>query len=99
MPDALLTLFVAHFACTITAEARTLSAEEVAQCSAVYHEIKLSFVPDIDAGAYQTLSPTEKAAANREGYLAFVAWRTANPDLVTHLEEVARGEATLAAAL
>ena len=96
MTDHLLALIAAHFACSDMAATRPLSIGEVEHCAAVYHEIKLSFVPGIDADAYVRLSPEKKMATNKEGFLAFLAWRAAHPGLVAHLEDVAQGKTTLA---
>ena len=95
MTTELLTLIAAYFACAETAEQRHLSIDEVNACNAVYQQVKLSFVPGVDAGHFVQLSAKERNAVNRAGYLAFYTWRRDNPDTVRHLERVARGEVEL----
>ena len=97
MTTKLLTLIVAHIACGDVAEDRRLSMDEVTYCSAIYQEIKLAFVPGVDPQAYVGMSVAEQHAVNKQGYIAFRAWRIDNPGTVRHLERVARGEAELGA--
>lgn len=95
MTNELLTLIVAHIACSNMASERPLSIEEVHYCSAVYQEIKLAFVPGMDRETYTTLSTEAQHSANMEGYIAFHEWRIDNSSTVQHLERVARGELEL----
>lgn len=98
MTTKLLSLIVAHIACADVAAKRPLSMAEVDYCSAIYQEIKLAFVPGVDPGSYAALSVEEQHAINKQGYLAFHAWRTDNPGTLRHLERVARGEVELGVA-
>ncbi|MEM9425311.1 MAG: hypothetical protein AAGA06_01285 [Pseudomonadota bacterium] len=95
MTTKLLTLIITHFACSDIAAVRPLSQNEVLYCSAIYQEIKLAFVPGVDPKSYASLPLAEQHGVNKEGYLAFRAWRIDNPETVEHLERVARGEAKL----
>jgi hypothetical protein len=95
MTNELLTLIVAHIACADMAVERQLSMGEVRACSAIYQEIKLAFVPDIDTRSYGRLSMAEQHAVNMAGYMAFHEWRVDNPGTLRHLERVARGETKL----
>lgn len=95
MTQELLALIVAHIVCADTAQERYLSMHEVQYCNAIYQEIKLAFVPGVDAAAYVTMSTREQHAVNMEGYLAFHTWRIDNPSTIRHLERVARGEVAL----
>lgn len=98
MTTELLALIAAHFACTEIAEQRRLSLDEVQYCRGVYEDIKLAFVPGVDAQDFANLSQDERIAVNKMGFLAFIDWRRKNPMMVRHLEAVARGEAKLATA-
>lgn len=98
MTDHLLALIATHLACADVAETRPMSWYEIRTCSAVLQDIRLNFVPDIDRLQYRTLTPQEKYAVDQRGSSAFEAWRAANPALVFHLEQVARGETELAVA-
>lgn len=95
MTNELLTLIVTHIACSDMAVERQMSMQEVQYCSAVYQEIKLAFVPQIDMQTYVRLPAEDQHAANIEGYMAFREWRIDNPGTVRHLERVARGEVDL----
>ena len=96
MTDHLLALIAAHFACAEVSDTRPLSYHEIDRCGAIYQEIKLHFVPDMDRQTYHRLSIEDKVSVNRQGFDAFIAWREQNPHLVAHLEDVARGKAKLA---
>ncbi|MGR3513767.1 MAG: hypothetical protein ACU0GG_13470 [Paracoccaceae bacterium] len=97
MTADLLALIALHFACAdITAE-RQPSSSEMAQCSVIYEEIKLAFVPGVSAKNYAGLSQKEQTAVSLAGYVAFSDWRDQNVDMVAHLERVARGEEDLRA--
>lgn len=96
MTSELLALIAAHFACSDMASERYLSPGEIQYCSAIYQEIKLSFVPGVDLETYFQLSAPEQSAVNKEGFTAFYTWRLENPEIVQHLERVARGEELLA---
>lgn len=95
MTNELLTLIVTHIACADMAAERPLSMSEIQFCSAIYQEIKLGFVPGVDAHRYSGLSLAEQHAVNMEGYMAFYEWRVDNPGTLRHLERVARGEIKL----
>ncbi|MCV6593103.1 MAG: hypothetical protein OIF48_09145 [Silicimonas sp.] len=98
MTSEFLSLVVLHFACADLSETRPLNGGEVLYCSTVYQEVKLSFMPDLDLAAYRALPLADQGAVNSEAYLRFVAWRAAHPELVAHLERVARGEEGLSEA-
>ena len=98
MTNELLSLIVGYLACGQIAEERFLSPQEVQYCSVIYQEIKLAFVPGVDARAYYELSPSEQHAVNTKGFTAFYAWRQDNPETVSYLERVARGEVELGTA-
>ena len=98
MTTELLALVAAHFACADIAEQRRMSFDEIQYCSGVYKEIKLAFVPGVDAEDFANLTRDEQIAVNKSGYLAFIDWRRRCPEMVSHLEAVARGEAELATA-
>jgi len=100
MTSELTALIILHFACAnISAErplsAQALSAQEFHTCSAIYQEIKLAFVPDVDTQRYIQMTAEDRARVNREGFQQFYQWRQDNPATVNHLERVARGEARL----
>lgn len=76
--------------CSEAAEVRMLDRGEVATCTAIYTEVKLEFVPHVDIADYRRMSATERAAVNIEGYAAYLAWRSANPELVADMEADAR---------
>ncbi len=85
-----LALIASYFLCSEAAEVRVLSRAEVDTCTSIYTEVKLGFLPDVDLAVYQSMSATERAAVNRRGYAAFVAWRAENADLVAEMEANAR---------
>lgn len=95
MTNELLSLIVGYIACGQIAEERYLSPQEVQVCSAVYQEIKIAFVPDVDTRAYFSLSPEEQHSVNKAGFTAFYVWRQDNADTMAFLERVARGEVLL----
>ncbi len=95
MTTEVLALIAAYFACSDLAEQRQLTIEEVDACNVIYQNVKLSFVPGVDARRFQQLSSKERYAVNRTAYLAFHAWQEENPSTVQYLERVARGEVAL----
>lgn len=95
MTNELLSLIVGYLACGHMAEERFLTPHEVQYCSVIYQEIKLAFVPGVDTRAYFEMAPEDQHAINRAGFTAFYAWRQDNPDTVSFLERVARGEVQL----
>lgn len=95
MTSEFLSLVVLHLACGDLSESRPLNGGEVLYCSAVYQELKLSFIPGLDLAGYRALPLEDQGAINNEAYLRFVDWRAENPGLIAHLERVARGEAPL----
>lgn len=88
-PEAI-ALIAAYFTCSEAAELRVLERTEAEACAAAYMEIKVGFVPNVDMQAYQSMTPEERADVNRRGYAGYVAWRAANPDLVSQMEAEAR---------
>ena len=98
MTTKILALIASYFACADVAEQRLLSLEEARRCGDLYHDVKLSFVPGVDADDFAALSVEERIAVNRSGFLAFAEWRRGHPEMVRHLRAVARGEAELAKA-
>ena len=97
MTTELLTLIAVHFACSQMSDTHLMTQTEIEHCTAVYDNVKLSFVPGVSARNFAELSVAEKSAVNTAGYLAFSAWRDANADTVAHLQRVARGEEALKA--
>lgn len=95
MTTEVLALIAAYFACSDLAEQRQLTIEEVDACNVIYQNVKLSFVPGVDARRFQQLSSKERYAVNRTAYLALHAWQEENPSTVQYLERVARGEVAL----
>ncbi|MEM9844519.1 MAG: hypothetical protein AAF965_06940 [Pseudomonadota bacterium] len=95
MTNEILTLIVAHFACADLAIERPLTVSEAQYCGAVYQQVKLAFVPGVTSEDFVELSAAERHAVSMSGYRAFYTWRTENPDRVSFLERVARGETTL----
>ena len=93
MTSELTALIILHFACANISAERPLSAQEFHTCSAIYQEIKLAFVPDVDTQRYIQMTAEDRARVNREGFQQFYRWRQDNPATVDHLERVARGEA------
>jgi len=87
-----LALIVSYFLCSEAAEVRVLDRAEIETCTNIYTEVKLGFLPDIDMAAYQSMTAVERAAANRRGYAAYVAWRADNADLVAEMEADARDQ-------
>ncbi|MEM6386799.1 MAG: hypothetical protein AAF718_11250 [Pseudomonadota bacterium] len=95
MTNELLSLIVGYLACGQIAEERYLSYDEVQYCSAIYQEIKIAFVPNVDTRGYFEMSPKDQHAVNKAGFTAFYTWRQDNPETVSFLERVARGEVQL----
>ncbi|MEQ9037895.1 MAG: hypothetical protein RIE24_06035 [Silicimonas sp.] len=98
MTSELLALIATHFACADIADQRMMNVDEVRTCGAVYQQIKIAFVPGVDARDFAQLSLQERVAVNKAGFLAFLDWRRAHPEMVRHLESVARGEVELSRA-
>ena len=61
-----------YYACDALAADYVLPPAKATECSAIYREIKLTFVDN---------DPSRL----REGYLAFKAWEGRNPDIVRRL--------------
>lgn len=61
--------------CSEQAEKRILSHAEAAQCLDAYLRLKLSFLPDMNMGAFLQLDPEDRWAVNMRGYDAYVAWK------------------------
>lgn len=95
MTTEFLALIATYFACADAASERNLGASEVLRCAAIYQDVKFGFLPGVDLEDYALLSPEERSTVNREGFLAYLMWRRANPDLVDRLEKAARGEGPL----
>ncbi|WP_039016873.1 hypothetical protein [Halocynthiibacter namhaensis] len=87
-----LALIAAYLMCSETAETRVLDRSEVETCTSLYMEVKLGFVPDVDVEEYDTMTTTERAEINQQGYAGYVAWRVANPELVEQMEADAVGQ-------
>ena len=66
--------YVAYQQCSNAALERHLSKDEVLLCSAIYLELKLSFVEDVTAVDYSRLVSAERARVSKEGYLAYRKW-------------------------
>ena len=88
-PEAL-ALITAYLMCSEAAEVRVLDRTEVETCTSIYMDVKLGFVPDVDANEYQLMSAVKRADVNQQGYAGYVAWRASNPDLVAEMEADAR---------
>ncbi|MBO9406180.1 hypothetical protein J7399_01975 [Shimia sp. R9_1] len=93
MTPETLALITAYFVCSVAAEERVLTRTEVETCSALYVDTKLSFLPDVDAAAFAAMTTEQRAKTNRRGYVAYLAWRAANPALVEEIEAKARSVA------
>ena len=63
-----------HAACSAAAKTRAMAGSEARLCTQAFLRIKLAFLADIDAATYASLSPQDRAAANRAGYAAYRAW-------------------------
>lgn len=85
-----LALIASYFLCSEAAELRVLDRAKVEACTAIYIEVKLGFLADVDLVAYQSMEATQRADANQRGYLAYIAWRAENADLVGEMEAEAR---------
>jgi hypothetical protein len=94
MTPETLALITAYFVCSATAEERVLTRTEVETCSTLYMDTKLSFLPEVDPAAYAAMTTEQRAKVNQLGYAAYVAWRTANPDLVAEMEAEAMAQIT-----
>lgn len=77
-PDATLSERLAYYQiykqCADSALQRQLDRDEVLRCTAVYIELKLSFVDGVTLANYPYLDASTRARVNREGYLAFRDW-------------------------
>ena len=67
-------LYRTYRQCSDEAVRRFLSQDEVLGCSAVYLQLKLSFLEDVSLEDYAELSAVERARANSEGYRAYQEW-------------------------
>ena len=56
MTNELISLIVLHFACAEISENRILTPDEAQTCSAIYQDIKIAFLPDIDRQDFQTMT-------------------------------------------
>lgn len=98
MTNELLHLITVFFACEELAVSQMLSKAEAQYCSTVYEEIKLEFLPGVQASDIPGLSHEERSAVSQAGFLAFYNWRQDHPEMVQHLQRVARGEEELSRA-
>ncbi|WP_299893227.1 hypothetical protein [uncultured Ruegeria sp.] len=90
MTPETLALIATYLMCSEAAEIRVLDRSEVKNCTSIYMQVKLSFVPDFHIEDYRRATATERAALNQQGYASFLAWRVSNPDLVKEMEADAR---------
>ncbi|MFN3144636.1 MAG: hypothetical protein ACE368_04880 [Paracoccaceae bacterium] len=74
-----LQLVADYMVCSELAEIRVLHAAEAMACTTLYTEVKLSFLPNIDAADYAAMSVEERVDVNRQGYARYTAWRNAIP--------------------
>ena len=93
MSPEFISLVVAYFLCSARAETQMLGPDEARHCATTYASIKLELVPHSDRVAYAASSPAEQARIMREGYAAYRAWLSANPDLIRELQGQARAKA------
>ena len=75
VPD--MELLAQYETCSKEAESRVLTFDEATACSAHYLRLKLSFLPDMDAVAFEALPIAERWEVQKRGYAALVAWREA----------------------
>lgn len=92
MSSDFLALVVLHLACANLSETRPLEPGEMRACTAIYQEVKLAFIPGVDLATYRALPLEDQGRINTKAYLRFVAWRSANPDLLSYLDRLARGD-------
>lgn len=79
-----------HFICAESARVRPLDRAAIHVCSHVFQRLKIGFVPGMTIDRYDALSGEERARVNREGYMAWRAWVSANRDRVGDLRRAAR---------
>ena len=94
MPE-FLELLAHYYLCDATAAVRPMSAGEVVTCMGIYDDVKAFFAP-FDLAARGTL---ERHAQMVEGYLGFLNWQEANPDLVAEMRDTAMAQARGLAAI
>lgn len=87
-----LALIAAYFLCSETAEVRVLNQAEAVACVDTYTNVKLLFVDGVTRDEYDALTTHEQFEVNQAGYLAYVAWKEANPDLIEKLERDAQAQ-------
>ena len=87
-----LALIAAYFLCSETAETRVLNQAEAVACVDTYTDVKLLFVDGVARDDYDALTTQEQFEVNQAGYLAYMAWKVANPDLVKKLERDAQAQ-------
>lgn len=90
MGSEFLALVASYFLCSEAAKVQMLEQNEIAECSAIYTEVKLSFVPDVDLALYLQMDVDARVAINGQGYGGYVDWRKENPELVADMEADAR---------
>ena len=88
-PD-ILALIASYFLCSEAAEVRVLDRSETATCTALYMDMKLAFVPEVDLVEFNNLSVQDRARVNRQAYAGYLDWRSENPTLVQQMETEAR---------
>ncbi|MFY0681496.1 MAG: hypothetical protein JXR13_13060 [Thalassovita sp.] len=85
-----LALIAAYFLCSETAEIRVPTQAEAVACVDTYTDVKLLFIDGVTRDDYDALSTREQVEVNQTAYLAYVAWKDANTDLVKKLERDAQ---------
>lgn len=90
MTSQILALAAGYFLCSAAAEEHTLPKHRVAECTAIYTELKLAFTEVPSLSDFRSLVKEDRARVNRQGYLGFHSWMQQNPRLVASLREEAR---------
>lgn len=94
MTAEFMNLVAAFFLCNAEAEIRVLSAQEAHQCLGYQTAIKIELMEDVSPDDYAVMTTAERAEFGRQGYQAYLDWKSANPDLVSKLASQARDIAT-----
>lgn len=66
--------YQAYKECSDAALERHLAKDEVLLCTAIYLELKLSFVDGVSLADYAQLDTVSRAEVNKQGYRAYRAW-------------------------
>ena len=88
MPE-FLEILTLYYLCDATALVRPMASAEVEACMGVYDQVKAFFAP-FDLAPVGSL---ERHAQMIEGYLGFLNWQEANPDLVAEMRDDAMDQA------